>query len=98
MAECKTCQFIHKSNENNVGGECRRFPPQVNCYVTPENGLDWSTDWPWVNDGSWCGEFKEKEGSGLIEHDPACTCTYPLDAEMRIYNPRCPVHEEGDKS
>lgn len=75
--KCKTCHFIYKNNEKDVGGECRRFPPQINTYSNANGDVDWVSDFPWVNDESYCGEFRK----------PECTCTYVHDPRKD-----CPVH------
>lgn len=59
--ECKDCRFFLEENE--YGGYCRRFPPQV--YGSGGGGLydggaieiTAATGRPWVGFDEWCGEW-----------------------------------------
>jgi hypothetical protein len=48
---CGNCRFFARANA--VAGWCRRFPPTV-------VGADAEPRHPWVIQGQWCGEWKEK--------------------------------------
>lgn len=59
MGKCQDCRFFLRYND--VGGECRRFPPQLVAetqmlYDEPRNFA--SVYFPGVSNGQGCGEFK----------------------------------------
>ena len=47
--ECRTCSFGHSDGGVFI---CRRYPP------VPIDGT-LSALWPRVNEGCWCGEYRE---------------------------------------
>ena len=59
---CKDCIYYAQTSVMKDGGcvtvqphgECRRNPP----VVTLLENWDTRTNWPGVEDGDWCGEFK----------------------------------------
>jgi hypothetical protein len=48
--KCRGCKFFQPVDLPNFYGECRRYPP---VWRNGNNG----TDWPDVDEKSWCGEF-----------------------------------------
>ncbi len=55
--QCKTCLFLLNVG-NKYGGTCRRYPPVVSTMRNANGEMDWSTDWPFVANEAWCGEYK----------------------------------------
>ena len=41
-----------------IGGECRRYPPQVWCESNPETTCGVGCSFPEMKKEEWCGEFK----------------------------------------
>ena len=50
---CKTCRFMR-------GGDCRRNPP-VTMLVEYPAGFQWETNFPYVGDDGWCGEYSRED-------------------------------------
>ena len=67
MSRCVECAYyapayIHDKDGRHVTlthGECRRNPPVSTVLKDAEGLWVYSTDWPGVVDGDWCGEFKK---------------------------------------
>ena len=72
---CENCKFFIPSN--NKDGACLRYPPQIVPIMEVFDGSGdsaWRSEFPEVDNGDWCGEFKEIEKvilpqGGMITYD-----------------------------
>jgi DNA-directed RNA polymerase alpha subunit len=70
---CKNCQFWLRQSEEDVSGQCRRYPPdlpQIEAQLEAMQATGASPFvgvWPDTLGLDWCGEFQAKES------DPAET-------------------------
>lgn len=56
---CKTCRFLDR--QGGHGGMCRRYPPKVSVLTNLNGETDWRSDWPYMHNDDWCGEWKGAE-------------------------------------
>jgi DNA-directed RNA polymerase alpha subunit len=64
---CKNCQFWMRQSDEDVSGQCRRFPPQLPQIEKQLEAMEATGAspfvgvWPDTLGLDWCGEFQARE-------------------------------------
>ncbi len=58
---CGNCKFWSAYNNDDIHGDCRRYPKSIHVYADHEGDVDSQYLYPPHDNDDWCGEWKSKE-------------------------------------
>lgn len=71
---CASCAYyvisaqIRQQNLNSNAGECHRHPPVTNIRQLANGTMTVATNFPVVNDVTWCGDHSDIEAERQVTH------------------------------